>query len=126
MERPLTAWAGGSDEAPAVWFAYSPNRKGEHPRSHLKGFSGILQADAYAGFGALYEDGRVLPAACWAHVRRKFYEITQAHDSPLAQEALRRIGALYAIEEAIRGQTPEVRREQRQARAGPLLDELHR
>jgi len=116
----------GSEESPAVWFAYSLNRKGEHPQSHLKEFTGILQADAYAGFGALYEDGRVRPAACWAHVRRKFYEIAQAHASPLAQEALQRIGALYAIEEAIRGQIPAVRREQRQARAGPLLDEMYR
>lgn len=111
--------------APAVWFAYSPNRKGEHPQHHLKTFRGILQADAYAGFGALYEEGRVVPAACWAHVRRKFYEIAEAHASPLAQEALARIGALYAIEAQIRGQPPDTRRAVRQARAGPLLDDLH-
>ena len=115
----------GSEEAPAVWFAYSPNRKGEHPKRHLKTFKGILQADAYAGFGALYDSGRVVPAACWAHVRRKFYELAEAHNSPLAQEALQRIGALYAIEVEIRGQPPDVRRSVRQARAGPVLDELH-
>ena len=115
----------GSTEAPAVWFAYSPNRKGEHPNKHLKAFEGILQADAYAGFGALYDSGKVVPAACWAHVRRKFYEIAQAHGSPLAQEALQRIGALYAIETEIRGQLPEVRQATRQARAGPVLEELH-
>jgi transposase len=112
-------------DPPAVWFAYSPNRKGEHPQHHLQTFNGILQADAYAGFGALYEGGRVVPAACWAHVRRKFYEIAGAHGSPLAQEALQRIGALYAIEEEIRGQPPEVRCAVRQACAGPLLDDLH-
>lgn len=115
----------GSVAPPAVWFAYSPNRKGEHPQRHLKTFTGILQADAYAGFGTLYASGRVVPAACWAHVRRKFYEIAQAHASPLAQAALERIGALYAIEAEIRGQPPEARQAVRQARAGPLLDALH-
>jgi hypothetical protein len=110
---------------PAVWFAYSPNRKGEHPAGHLQSFAGNLQADAYAGFGKLYDDGRVIPAACWAHVRRKFYEIAQAHDSPLAQEALQRIGALYAIEAEIRGQSPAIRQADRQARAGPILEALH-
>ena len=115
----------GSAAAPAVWFAYSPNRKGEHPSSHLKSFCGILQCDAYAGFRPLYESGRVQPAACWAHVRRKFYEIAQANDSPLAKEALERIGALYAIEKEIRGQPPDERRIARQARAGPSLDQLH-
>jgi transposase len=116
----------GSEDAPAVWFAYSPNRKGEHPKRHLKTFKGILQADAYAGFGALYDSGRVVPAACWAHVRRKFYEIAQAHGSPLAQQALQRISALYAIEGEIRGRLPDARRVARQALAGPLLDDLHR
>jgi transposase len=115
----------GSPEAPAVWFAYSPNRQGKHPHQHLKFFTGILQADAYAGFGRLYDSGRVLPAACWAHVRRKFYEIAEAHDSPRAQEALQRIGALYAIEAEIRGQSPDIRQASRQARAGPLLGDLH-
>ena len=115
----------GSQEAPAVWFAYSPNRQGTHPQQHLQSFEGILQADAYAGFGKLYDCGRVVPAACWAHVRRKFYEIAEAHDSPLAQAALQRIGALYAIEAEIRGQLPNERQAVRQARAGPLLDELH-
>jgi transposase len=115
----------GSDTAPAVWFAYSPDRKGVHPRQHLAAFTGVLQADAYAGFGALYETGRITHAACWAHVRRRFYEIAQAQDSPLAQEALTRIGALYAIETALRGQPPEQRCAVRQARAGPLLAALH-
>jgi len=102
-----------SPDAPAVWFAYSPNRKGEHPARHLQTFEGILQADAYAGFGKLYDSGRVISAACWANVMRKFYEIAEAHDSPLAQKALQRIGALYAIEAEIRGQLPALR----QARA---------
>lgn len=90
---------------PAVWFAYSPDRKGEHPQRHLREFRGTLQADAFAGFNALYEDPSrsIFEAACMAHVRRKFYDLEQAHASPIATEALRRIGELYAIEAGIRG-----------------------
>lgn len=111
----------GSKLAPAVWFAYSPNRRGEHPQAHLKSFAGILQADAYAGFEPLYAGGEIVEAACWAHVRRKFFELHQAHASPIATEALQRIGALYAIEAEIRGQLPPRRQAVRAARAGPLL-----
>lgn len=118
-DRPAAAAA-----PPAVWFAYSPNRRGEHPQRHLASFAGILQADAYAGFDALYAGGRIREAACWAHVRRKFYDIHQAHSSPLAAEALARIGALYVVEGDIRGQPPELRWQVRQARAGPLLADL--
>ncbi len=114
----------GNTAAPAVWFAYSPDRKGEHPERHLEKFRGTLQADAYAGFNQLYENGRIEQAACWAHVRRKFYDLEQAHASPVAREALVRIGALYGIEEQIRGRPPEQRHEVRQAQAQPLLDAL--
>src|SRR5664280_360242 len=114
----------GEDTAPAVWFAYSPDRKGEHPEQHLRQFHGILQADAYAGFQQLYEGGRMQEAACWAHVRRKFYDLQQAHASPLATEALERIGALYAIEREIRGRPPDQRQQVRNARAKPLLESL--
>lgn len=110
--------------APAVWFAYSPDRKGEHPAQHLKEFRGTLQADAYAGFNQLYEDGRIQQAACWAHVRRHFYDLEQAHGSPIAREALQRIGALYGVEEKIRGKPPDQRRALRQAESKPLLDSL--
>jgi transposase len=115
----------GDDTPAAVWFAYSPDRRGEHPREHLRQFSGILQADAYAGFHHLYEGGRIQEAACWAHVRRKFYDLQVAHASPLAAEALKRIGELYAIESDIRGRPPEERLHARITRAGPLLDSLH-
>ena len=114
----------GDTAAPAVWFAYSPDRKGEHPAQHLEKFRGTLQADAYAGFNQLYENGRIQQAACWAHVRRKFYDLEQAHASPVAREALQRIGALYGIEEQIRGARRTQRREVRQAQAQPLLDSL--
>jgi transposase len=112
----------GDPAAPAVWFAYSPDRKGEHPERHLEKFRGTLHADAYAGFNQLYENGRIQHAACWAHVRRHFYDLEQAHASPVAREALERIGALYGIEEQIRGRPPEERRSVRQARSKPLLD----
>jgi len=114
----------GDTAAPAVWFAYSPDRKGEHPERHLEKFRGTLQADAYAGFNPLYENGRIEQAACWAHVRRKFYDLEQAHASPVAREALQRIGSVYGIEEQIRGRPPEQRREVRRAQVKPLLDSL--
>jgi transposase len=111
----------GSEAAAAVWFAYSPDRKGEHPARHLQNYSGILQADGYAGFNRLYEKGRIVEAACWAHVRRKFHDLYQAHRSPIAKEALERIAQLYGIEQDIRGRSPAERRENRQARSRPLL-----
>ena len=84
---------------PAAVFFYSPDRKGERPREHLKDFVGVLHADGYAGFNGLFESGRVTEAACWAHVRRKFFDVHPANGSPIAKEALDRIGALYALEE---------------------------
>ena len=113
-----------SRDPPAVWYRYSPDRKGEHPRFHLQRFCGILQADAYTGYAALYEGDRIVEAACWAHARRKFYDLYVTERSPLAAEAIRRIGELYVIERAIRGRQPAERRSVRQHRAGPLLDEL--
>jgi transposase len=116
----------GEDTAPAVWFAYSEDRKGEHPRQHLKNFRGGLQADAYAGFHHLYGDGAIYEVACWAHARRKFHEIHVIHASPTTTEALARIGALYAIEEEVRGKPADLRLSVRQARAKPLLDDLRK
>jgi transposase len=112
----------GDSSAPAAWFAYSPDRRGEHPQQHLRDFRGTLQADAYAGFNQLYESGTIQEAPCMAHIRRKFYDLMEAHGSPIATEAVQRIGALYAIEEEIRGRPPDERRHIRQARARPLLD----
>jgi transposase len=114
----------GDRAAPAVWFAYSPDRKGEHPERHLREFGGTLQADAYAGFQQLYENGRIQEAACWAHVRRKFFDLQEAHASPVAREALERIAALYGIEKEIRGLPAEERQQIRNARARPLLEAL--
>ena len=114
----------GDRTPPAVWFAYTPDRKGEHPKAHLSEFTGTLQADAYAGYDAIYEDGRVKEAVCMAHVRRSFYDLYEAHKSAVAKEALERIAALYAIEEEIRGRSAEERREIRTARSRPLLESL--
>lgn len=110
-----------SDVAPAVWFAYTPDRKGIHPQTHLANFTGILQADAYAGFNAVYESGRVQEAACWAHTRRKFHDLHVVHPTAFTTEVLRRIGELYVIEEQIRGKPPDLRRQIRQQQAQPLL-----
>ena len=115
--------AAGPDP-PAVVYRYSPDRKGERPQTHLSAFAGNLQADGYSGFAPLYADGRVVEAACWAHARRKYYDVYAADRSPTAAEALRRIGLLYAIEREIRGQPPAVRSEVRRARSAPILAQL--
>ena len=116
----------GDRASPAVWFAYSPDRQGKHPQQHLRDYRGKLQADAFAGFNALYEDAQREEVGCWARVRRTFYDLQVTHTSPLAKEALERIGKLYDIERAIRGRLPEERQQVRQQQARPLLDSLYR
>ena len=86
-------------------------------------FSGILQADAYAGFHHLYDTGRIAEAACWAHARRKFHDIYLVYPSPTATEPIKSITALYAIEKT-RDSPPELRKAARLARAAPLLAEV--
>lgn len=117
----------GSPDPPAVLFRYSPDRRGERPREHLRRFRGILQADAYGGFDGLYDrkDDPLIEAACWAHARRKFFEIYESTSSPIAQEALERIGKLYKIEEQIRGKLPDERKAFRQDRSAPVLKDLY-
>jgi transposase len=113
---------------PVAAYVYSEDRKAAHPASHLKGFRGLLQVDGYAGFGSLVKaatDGGLQLAFCWAHTRRKFYDIHLATKSPLAEQALRRIGELYAIEADIRGQTAEERCTIRQGRSRPLVEAMH-
>ncbi len=114
----------GDTTPPAVWFAYTTDRKGEHPKEHLSKFTGILQADGYAGYDQVYVGGRIQEAACLAHVRRKFYDLYVAHKSPVAAEALERIAALYAIEKEIRGRLPDQRHEIRNARSRPSMESL--
>lgn len=114
----------GSTAAPAAWFAYTPNRQGQHPQTHLANFSGVLQADAFPGYDKIFADGRVREAACMAHARRKVHDLHQHKATATTTEALRRIGELYAIEEQIRGQLPDQRQRIRQAQARPLLDDF--
>jgi transposase len=119
-------WCGPGH--PAAAYVYSEDRRGEHPQTHLRGFRGLLQVDGYAGFGGLVTgktgDAPQL-AFCWAHVRRKFYDIHVATKSPLAEEALRRIAELYTIEAEIRGLHAEHRRSVRQQRSRSLVEAMH-
>ena len=109
---------------PAVAYAFSPDRKGDHPKAHLATFSGVLHADGYAGYKKLYGN-RITEAACWAHVRRKIHDVVKIKPSPLADETLARIGALYDIEARIKGMPPDERLAIRQEHARPVVDALH-
>ena len=115
-------------DPPAAAFFYSPDRGGAHPERHLASFAGIVQADAYAGFNRLYNLGRqpglILAAGCWAHARRKFYELAAVAQAPLAAEAVRRIDGLFAVEREINGVPAEVRRTARAERSAPIVAEL--
>ncbi len=128
----------GGPDPPAVAYFYSADRTGEHPKSHLEEWSGTLQADAYAGFNALYkeprEPGPILEAACWAHARRNFFELADiaraARDrkvviSPIALEAVKRIDAIFDLERAINGKSEDERLSARQETIRPLIDDLH-
>ena len=118
-ERPF-----GGIRPPAALFFYSPDRKGEHPRSHLEPFTGVLHADGYAGFNGLFETGRIIEAGCWAHVRRKFFDVHAATASPIAKQALDRIGQLYAVEATINGSPADQRQQQRRLKSKPIAEAL--
>lgn len=126
--RDQRPWAGQAP--PGTVYYFSPNRKGEHPRKHLKNSAGILQADAYTGFKALYEkrkDGSIQfrEAACWAHLRRDFHDIWIATRSEISKEALDRIGKFYDIEREIKGLSADERLAIRQQKAKPKVDAFH-
>lgn len=132
----------GGPEPPGAVFYYSRDRAGEHPQAHLAGYSGLFQADAYGGYGKLYEPGRnagpILEAACWVHARRPFFVMADLAEnarrkaqgkkpaviSPLALEAVRRIDSLFEIERGINGETLERRRAVRQELSAPLVADL--
>ncbi len=118
-ERP---WTGAA--APAAFYRFTVDRKGSRPVGHLKDFSGWMHADGYAGFEGLYRTGRIEEVACMAHVRRKFVDVHKAQGSAIAEEAITRIAALYAVEKAIRGSPPDARAQVRQAEAEPVFDDL--
>jgi transposase len=132
----------GGPAPPGAVFYYSRDRAGKHPQAHLANYTGIFQADAYEGYGRLYEGGRaagpILEAACWVHARRPFFVMadlaenarrkaqgkTPAVISPLALQVVRRIDELFEIERAINGQSPERRRAVRQELSAPLVANL--
>jgi transposase len=118
----------GGPDPPAAVFFYSSDRGGEHPERHLASYAGLMQADAYAGFNRLYEatrrPGPIIEAACWAHGRRKFFDLARLQKAPIAVEAVARIDALFAIEREINGLTPELRLAVRNERSRPLVAAL--
>jgi transposase len=132
----------GSDP-PAALFHYSRDRRGEHPRTHLATWSGLLQADAYGGYNELYKDGRVpgpiIEAGCFAHARRKFFELADVEGAarkksrgertgtayPIALEAVQKLDTLFDIERAINGLGPAERLAVRREHSTPLMDDLH-
>jgi len=124
-------WAYGRDERPwgsaippASWYQFSSDRKGQHPKDHLAKYSGWMHADGYAGFEELYRTCDIREVACLAHVRRKFVDVHKAQGSAIADEAIRRIAILYAVEKAARGLSPDKRADIRQAEAKPSFDSL--
>jgi len=116
----------GGDDPPGVAFTYAPGRSGQYAEDILAGFSGTLQVDGYAGYNRLLKRPAqdVELAYCWAHARRKLHEVARTGTTPIADEGLRQITALYQIEKNIRGQSPETRLAARQARSKPIIDEL--
>jgi transposase len=126
-DRPHQGSNGAGQAPPAVWFQYSASRRGEQPARHLKDWRGILQADAFAGYNQLYDDGRIVEAACWSHARRKLWDIHERqHKLPgtLAHQGLERISEIFKVEAAIRGKSALRRRRVRQLRTRPVLDDL--
>jgi transposase len=133
----------GGNDPPSVIFHYSRDRRGDHPKRHLAQWSGILQADAYAGYNELYapnrEPGPILEAGCFAHARRKFFELADVEGAarkksrgekvsvvyPIALEAVQKLDALFAIEREINGKSPAERHALRQELSAPLMAELH-
>ena len=127
----------GGPDPPAAVFHYSRDRTGDHPERHLEGYSGILQADAYAGFNRLYDadrrPGPLTEAACWSHARRKFFVLADVAAkargklpviAPLAFEAIKRIDAIFAIEREINGIAAAQRLAIRQEQSLPLVRDL--
>jgi transposase len=123
IARDDRAWAGS--DPPAVVYTYAPGRGAEHAVALLEDFSGVLQTDGYGAYKTLAGRNRAVTLAhCWSHLRRKFIDLAKGGSAPIATEALRRIGELYAIEAEIRGQSAERRAAARQDRSGPLTEAL--
>jgi len=118
----------GGKDPPAAFFEYSRTRHGEYPSEHLSGWAGLMQADGFAGFNALYDAKRkpapIIEAACWSHGRRKFFDLAKLKKSPIALEAVRRIDELFAIEREINGKSPDERLAMRREHSQPRVEAL--
>jgi transposase len=118
----------GGKAAPAAVYYYSPNREAVHPERHLVNYSGIMQADAYSGFNSLYlpnrRPGPIIECGCWAHSRRKFFELARLRKMPIAVEAVRRIDDLFAIERDINGLAPAQRLAVRRERSQKVVEDF--
>ena len=108
----------------AAFYQFSTDRKGQHPKDHLKTYKGWMHADGYAGYEDLYRSGDIKEVACMAHIRRKFVDIHKAQGSAIADEAIKRIARLYAVEKAARGLPPDERARIRKAQAKQVFDDL--
>jgi hypothetical protein len=124
VRRVCTDRAAGATSPPLVWYHFTQDRTGSHPRAQLGRFSGFLQADGYAGYDQLYATNRITEVACWAHFRRKIFDIHTTSPTPRTTDLLTRIGSLYKIEDEIRGTPPDVRRRTRLERAAPAIEAL--
>ena len=118
-ERP---WSGSSP--PWAWYQFTIDRKGEHPVSHLSGYTGWVHADGYSGFNGLFGENKADEMACMAHARRKFVDVFASQGNAIAEEAIRRVAELYAVEKDARGQSPDVWVALRQSRSKPVFDDL--
>jgi transposase len=125
------AWAYVRDERPwngqaptCAWYQFTRDRKGHNPASHLSGYRGWVHADGYPGFNGMFGPGKASEMACMAHIRRKFVDVFQSQGSAIAEEAIRRIADLYAVEKQARGRSAEERAALRQANARPVFDDL--
>ena len=115
----------GSQQAPpAACYRYSTDRNAEHPPLHLKDLNGFMHADGYAGFKDIFRAGSITEVTCMAHIRPKFVDVHESQGSAIAEEALRRIPGLYAVEKKARGSPPHARVRLRQDESEPILDDL--
>ena len=129
--RTARAWAYVRDERPwngqappCAWYQFTIDRKGGHPVGHLSGYTGWVHADGYSGFNGLFGESKASEMACMAHIRRKFVDVQQSQGSAIAEEAIKRIAKLYAVEKLARGKSPEERAVLRQEHAKPVFDDL--
>ena len=129
--RTARAWAYVRDERPwngqappCAWYQFTIDRKGDHPVGHLSGYTGWVHADGYSGFNGLFGESKASEMACMAHIRRKFVDVQQSQGSAIAEEAIKRIAKLYAVEKLARGKSPEERAVLRQEHAKPIFDDL--